>query len=266
MRPTPVDERRTCDSVAGHEIGCASLKNADSWHPTKYEVRGKRLRASKDQTYLGVGSRLVADRVAQTYDSRIKQHVAGRMLDLGCGRVPFYGAYRDFVTTCTCVDWNAGDHVDIECDLSAPLPLADGAYDTILLSDVLEHIPDPELLWREIARVIAPGGKVIVNVPFIYSIHEQPHDYYRYTCYALERFVKVNSLRMVELTTTGGVVEVLMDITGKMLAKVPVAGKTLAAGVQGATLAFGHTRIGRKVADVSATRFPLGYFLVAQRE
>jgi SAM-dependent methyltransferase len=241
------------------------LKNSESWHPTKFEIRKSRLRASRNRAYLGVGSRLVADRVAELYDASIEQHATGRLLDLGCGQVPLFGAYQAFISSSTCVDWIRGVHTDIECDLSQPLPLSDSEYDTILVSDVLEHVPDPGLLWREIARVIAPGGKVIVNVPFMYWIHEDPHDYYRYTSFALERFVQLNSFRLLELRTTGGVVEVLADITGKLLVKLPIVGMRLTAGVQATTFAFGRTGVGRTVAEVSGRHFPLGYFLVAQR-
>jgi SAM-dependent methyltransferase len=48
--------------------------------------------------------------------------------------------------------------LDFECDLTKPLPFADGEFDTIILSDVLEHVPQPERLWSEIALSAIPGA------------------------------------------------------------------------------------------------------------
>jgi SAM-dependent methyltransferase len=107
------------------------------------------------------------------------------LLDLGCGKVPFYARYREYVSETVCVDWSnslhGNGHVDAECDLTQELPFADASFDTILLSDVLEHIPAPERLWREMARLLKPGGELLSSVPFFYWLHEEPYDYYRYT-------------------------------------------------------------------------------------
>ena len=81
------------------------------------------------------------------------------------------------------------EYLDFECDMKKVLPFMDGELDTIILSDVLEQIPQPEHLWKEMSRILSIGGKIIMNVPFYYWLHEGPHDYYRYTEFALRRFV-----------------------------------------------------------------------------
>jgi SAM-dependent methyltransferase len=195
-------------------------------------------------------------------------HARGRLLDLGCGQVPLYGAYRAHVGTVTCIDWAAGtpiDHVDQMCDLGRPLPLPDASFDTIILSDVLEHVPDPALLWREMARVLAPGGAIVMNVPFFYWLHAHPHDYYRYTRFALERFAQINGLALVMLVPLGGLADVLADLLAKLFEKVPLIGGPSALALQAVTSALGRTALGARAAQVSARHFPLGYFMVARR-
>jgi SAM-dependent methyltransferase len=241
------------------------VKNQARWQPSKFEqVRG-RLRGSRNPLELGVGSRLISDLVAAHYQDQFPRHATGRLLDLGCGKAPLYAAYAPFVTEVTCVDWAPGEYIDQVCDLSWPLPFDNGRFDTILLSDVLEHIPEPALLWREMARVLAPGGKLIMNVPFYYSLHAHPHDYYRYTNFALERFVSLSSMRLLQLVAVGGIVEIVADLFAKALSKLPLAGPPLAMLTQWLAGRFGRTRLGARVAQVSARHFPLGYFLIAER-
>jgi SAM-dependent methyltransferase len=245
------------------------MQHPERWKPTKYVYSSGRLRGSRDPEQLGAASRLVADIIARFYESALEQHAKGRLLDLGCGSVPLYAAYQRFVTENVCVDWShtphSNVHLDYEIDLTQPLPFRDGEFDTILMSDVLEHIPVPERLWTEIARLLAGNGKVLMNVPFYYWLHEAPHDYYRYTEFALRRFVAVCGLRLIRLEPIGGVPEILGDIAAKSVCRLAVVGRPLAAAVQWAASTFGRTHVGQRVSSATSRRFPLGYFLVAAK-
>lgn len=245
------------------------MRNRDRWQPSKYVRRNGRLVASRDPREVNVASRLGGDLVAGIYDTGLRRHAKGKLLDLGCGKVPFFGAYKDLVTDCVCADWShtphTSGHLDRECDLTQALPFGDGEFDTILLSDVLEHIPTPEHLFGEMARVLAKGGRILLNVPFCYGLHEQPHDYYRYTEFALRRFAEGAGLRLLELAPIGGTPEVLADLIAKNVVRVPVIGRAVAILVQ--WLVFGLTRagFGKRISDGTKAVFPLGYFLVAEK-
>jgi SAM-dependent methyltransferase len=69
----------------------------------------------------------------------------------------------------------------VRADAAAPLPFTDGAFDAALCTEVLEHVSDAGAVLREIARVVRPGGRVLVTVPFVYHYHEDPCDLRRYT-------------------------------------------------------------------------------------
>ena len=239
------------------------MRNESAWRPSKYVLRGGRWRSSTDATEVGTGSRLITDAVARVYGAHLATYARGRLLDLGCGQAPLYAMYRPLVADITCVDWAEAPHVDQACDLGQPLPFGDAAFDTVILSDVLEHVPDPALLWREMTRVLASGGHIVMNVPFMYWLHAHPHDFYRYTNFALERFVAINGLRLQMLLPLGGVLDVWADLNAKLLDKIPLVGPWLAVGLQAQVGAFGRTRLGTRVATVSARHFPLGYFVVA---
>src|SRR5580704_1430920 len=97
------------------------VREADTWRPTKYVVRDGRWRGSRNTAEVALSSRLIADRIAAAYAAAVQAHVRGDVLDLGCGNVPLYGAYRDRATSVTCVDWantlHPSRHLDLEVDL-----------------------------------------------------------------------------------------------------------------------------------------------------
>lgn len=245
------------------------MRHADRWEPTKYVLVRGRLRASRDAAHVGVGSRLVADAVAARYQSHVPRHVRGRLADLGCGTVPLHGLYRPHVDEVVCIDWPQSPHVvshlDVAADLNRPLPIADAAFDTVILSDVLEHVAEPALLWREMARVMRPGACLLLNVPFLYGVHEAPHDYYRYTRHALERHAVQSGFEVVLVEPVGGSVSVMADLAAKHLAQVPAIGRAMAALCQALAGAFARTGLGRRIEARTGERFPLGYFMVCRR-
>jgi SAM-dependent methyltransferase len=245
------------------------MRNRNAWKPSKYVRRNGRLAASRDEAEVGVASRLIADVAARFYDENLKLHAKGRLLDLGCGMVPLYDAYRDYVTDNICIDWGNSNHkngyLDFEADLTKELPFSEGEFDTIILSDVLEHIPEPERLCREIARVLSPSGKLLMNVPFYYMIHEEPNDYHRYTEFALRRLMDRSGLQLLQLRTMGGAPEVMLDVFSKNVMHMPVAGVPIATISHWVTSAFVHTSVGRRISLATARNFPLGYFLIAMK-
>lgn len=241
------------------------------WQESKFVVSSRTggLRGSRVPTTLGVSSRLITDRIGGFYSRAIREFAHGDLLDLGCGRAPLLGYYSNFVDSATLVDWGNSMHpnplLDLVADLNGSLPLGDQSFDTVLLSDVLEHIAEPQSLIGEVSRVLRPGGILLLNVPFYYPIHEEPFDFFRFTRFALERMCTIAGLRVIEVSSIGGLPDVLLDLHAKLLQRVPLVGPGLAALVQasgGWLLRFGP---GRFATARTAEHFPLGYSLVAAK-
>lgn len=245
------------------------MKNSEKWQPSKYVYKKGKLVASRDTKEVGVGSRLITNLIAGFYEKHLRQYAKGKLLDLGCGKVPLFIAYRDYVTDNICVDWGNTKHknkyLDIECDLTKALPFEDEEFDTIILSDVLEHIFQPEHLWKEMSRVLSKNGMVIMNVPFFYCLHERPHDYYRYTEFALRLFVENSGLRLIKLEPVGGTLEILADIFAKHIQFIPFIGNGLAIVIQYTIELFAKTPLGKKISENTTPAFPFGYFLIAEK-
>lgn len=245
------------------------MRNTSSWKPTKYVDRAGKIRASRDPRMVSPGSRHYVDLNARHLQRAILAHARGELLDLGCGAVPLYGTYASLVDGVTCADWgnslHGTGHLDVECDLNQPLPFPDRAFDTVILSDVLEHIAIPDQLVGEIRRILRPNGNLIVSVPFFYWVHEAPHDHFRYTRFALQAMAGRAGLDVVEVTAMGGSLDIFCDFTAKHLVRLPYVGRPLASMVQGVAAAWGETRYGASFRERSAAMFPMGYLMVARR-
>lgn len=241
------------------------MKNIEQYEKSVYQtnkkgelVPHKCSKASRFIAYLG----------APYIQKLIQTYAQGHLLDLGCGKVPLYIIYKDLVDQITCVDWSqtlhGAQHVDIVADLSKKLPLETETYDTILSTNVLEHLPEPELAFQEMARILKKGGMLIIHVPFFYWIHEAPHDFYRYTQFAIERYAKLNQLEIVESICAGGAFACMSDILGKTLNYtrffkwlIPIQQKT--------SLFIHRSRLGQKIEKRTSSDFPLVYFYVLKK-
>ncbi len=87
------------------------------------------------------------------------------------------------------------------------LPFADESFDTILLLDVLEHISEPEAALAEARRVMRSDGRLLMTIPFAYPLHDQPHDYQRYTEHGLAYRVRRAGLHVALIREVGSATE-----------------------------------------------------------
>lgn len=118
---------------------------------------------------------------------------SGRVLDIGSAD----GHVRRWLKECDYIalDYPAtaqgmyGTRPDLFAD-GAALPFPEDSFDTVLLLDVLEHVRDARGVLDEIARVLKPHGRLLLSVPFLYPLHDAPHDYRRYTAPGLVSAVR----------------------------------------------------------------------------
>lgn len=86
---------------------------------------------------------------------------------------------------------------------AARLPFCDAAFDGLICLEVLEHVADPARVMTEIARVLKPGGRAWISMPFLYPLHDAPFDFQRFTEYGLRRDVQRAGLKVVALEKRG---------------------------------------------------------------
>jgi SAM-dependent methyltransferase len=146
----------------------------------------------------------------------------GRLLDVGCGTKPYQQLFRV----------NSYVGLDIDSSISRQrgvadyyydgklFPFADDSFDSILCNQVLEHVFNPDEFLGEIMRVLKPGGKLLLTVPFVWDEHEQPNDYARYSSFGLRALLEKQSFKVVQHNKIGADASILFQLTNAYLFKV----------------------------------------------
>jgi len=139
---------------------------------------------------------------------------SGVLLDYGCGGQPYRELFSRFVAQYIGADVApaAGIKLDLLFQAGEPLGLPDQSVDTILSSQVLEHVPDPQAYVAECKRLLRPAGKLIISVPMQFRQHEKPYDYHRFTRFGLERLLQQEGLKILDLRPCGGAFAMLGQI------------------------------------------------------
>jgi SAM-dependent methyltransferase len=110
-----------------------------------------------------------------------------RVLDAGAGKAPYRRWFAHAMyETADMVQPKGGVPLDYVCDLAA-IPVEDGRYDRVICNQVLEHIAEPARVLAELERVLKPGGRILLSAPLFFVEHQKPHDYFRYTQFALRK-------------------------------------------------------------------------------
>jgi SAM-dependent methyltransferase len=137
---------------------------------------------------------------------RLGDQVHGDLLDVGCGRRPHEAALGRRVRRYVGLDWPARPEragPDVVGD-ALRLPFLPHSFDTVLATELLEHLPAPGAFLAEVARVLRPGGALLVSVPFMEPLHEEPRDYTRFTAYGLRYLLEAAGFHVEHLLGKGG--------------------------------------------------------------
>lgn len=130
------------------------------------------------------------------------KYIIGETLDVGGGE---YNRYRDLFdcNTFTCLDVYAGDNIDIVASAD-DIPLPDESKDSILSTQMLEHVKFPEKCVMEMYRVLKKGGYAVITAPQWNELHDEPTDYWRFTKYGLIELFERNGFKVVDYQQRGG--------------------------------------------------------------
>jgi SAM-dependent methyltransferase len=187
----------------------------------------------------------------------------GRVLELGAGP----DAYLEVDgTQVISLDIDRQFAPTVTADAHA-LPFADASFDGVIASQVFEHLHDPSVAAGELARVMRPGACLILAVPFLYWVHQEPHDYYRYTAYGLRQIFE-GPFEIEHLDGYGTRFTVALDVALTRTETSSTARRALRKfrkSIRPVDPKRRHPRIGRALVRWHRGEFPHGFVLAARR-
>ena len=134
------------------------------------------------------------------------------VLDVGAGSAP----YRELFAHCDYrtqdfhqlsdrqLRYGGYDRIDYVSDAAA-IPVADATFDAVLCTEMLEHVPDPLSVLRELARILRAGGRLMLTAPLGSGIHQEPYHFYGgFTPYWYRRFLPEAGFADIQILANGG--------------------------------------------------------------
>jgi SAM-dependent methyltransferase len=141
--------------------------------------------------------------------------ITGKVLDVGCGSMPYREPFK-----------NISEYVGMEFDSAEQratskaevfydgksFPFPDNTFDSVIFTEVLEHIFNPDEFLAEINRVLKPDGKILLSTPFVWYEHSQPYDYGRYSSFGLKHLLNKHGFEILSLRKLGSEVASLFQL------------------------------------------------------
>ncbi|MDF1548083.1 MAG: class I SAM-dependent methyltransferase [Bacteroidales bacterium] len=140
----------------------------------------------------------------------------GELLDFGCGDKPYKSLFNKVEKYIGLdIENEAHSHEKEEIDVyydGRTIPFNNGHFDVVFSSEVFEHVFDIENVINEIHRVIKPGGKLFITVPFTWNEHEIPNDFGRYTSFGIRHLLEKNGFEIISLEKSGHFAAVIAQL------------------------------------------------------
>ena len=139
---------------------------------------------------------------------RVREHARGELLDVGCGSKPFApvfaGRVRRYWGTDLASSRYLGEARPDAFATAEAQPFRDETFDTVLGLWMLTYLPEPLRMLTEARRVLKPGGALILEFTQMVPLHDEPHDYFRFTRYGAEWLLRQAGFEPVAFVPVGG--------------------------------------------------------------
>ena len=139
--------------------------------------------------------------------SEIVKYARGKVLDIGCGNKPYYEYIKKNIDLYFGIDYPADHMINHNIDIIASadrLPIKSKSFDLVIITQVIEHLQNPLDALCEINRILKDKSYIFISWPFIYPVHEDPRDFYRFTSHGLSYLAQQAGLSIEYINPTTG--------------------------------------------------------------
>ncbi len=127
------------------------------------------------------------------------------VLDAGAGHLLYKDLLKPYFNHYESMDFEkTSDNLTYITDIQNMKIIKSGKYDLIFCRNVLEHVPHPEKALKEMNRVLKKEKYIVITVPHLGYLHNEPHDYWRFTKYSLKTLLGENNFEIIEIKEIGG--------------------------------------------------------------
>ncbi len=189
------------------------------------------------------GRNNAADRLIWIAKQLENIQAGSRILDAGAGelRNKRYCSHLQYVSQDFCQYEGRGDgaalqtgqwdttRIDLVSDITS-ISAPDASFDAVLCTEVLEHVPDPLAAIRELARLVRPGGSIVLTVPFCSLTHFAPYHFASgLSRYWFEKHLGDLGFVQIDASPNGG----WLDYVAQEVWRLPWIGRTYSSKVLG---------------------------------
>ena len=160
--------------------------------------------------------------------AELGKEISGRTLDVGCGTKPYENYFNS--TEYIGLEIETTPHEEAQADVyykGDKFPFDAKEFDSVVTNQVFEHVFIPDNFMKEINRVLKPGGKLLITVPFVWDEHEQPYDFARYSSFGLRSVLENHGFEVLLSKKSVPDIKVIFQLLNGYIYKKTVRSKIL---------------------------------------
>ncbi|PIS08811.1 hypothetical protein COT75_05015 [Candidatus Beckwithbacteria bacterium CG10_big_fil_rev_8_21_14_0_10_34_10] len=167
----------------------------------------------KNKKLINIFYKLFPEEIINNHTFKIKQFVGlvvkktdkkgKEIIDIGAGECPYKSFFKKAKYYSQDIKNNSQKNINYVCPAEA-IPVKNNTFDYILSTQVLEHTPEPNLVFKECFRILKKDGQLFLTTHMAFEEHMAPKDYFRFTRYGLKHLAKISGFKVRRITPQGG--------------------------------------------------------------
>ena len=196
------------------------------------------------------------------------KYITGKTLDVGCGKKPYERLFNSSEYIGMDIEnpghSHANENIDVYYD-GGSFPFKNSVFDSVVVTEVLEHVFEPEEFIREMERVLKPGGHLLITVPLVWDEHEKPNDYGRYTSFGIKHLLEKGGFEVIEFKKSTCGIKAIIQLVNELIVKRTTFKNKIFSAILSMLLSFPFNLLGALVPENKKSDMYLTNILLARK-